>query len=112
MNMNTKDRSTEIAIIIRQQLGHKVFAMMGVGLDMWISDNGLTFKIKGSKKANAIKITLNELDTYDVTFYKKGRAPSFKVKEWTVDDVYVDTLHECIERETGLYLSIGNVVRK
>lgn len=70
------------------------------------SDNGnsLSFRFKGSKKANYVKITLNGLDLYDVEFGKIWNL-TYKVKGES-SNIYADSLKSVIEDFTGLYLSL------
>lgn len=92
-----------IAKEIASQIGNKAFFMMGV--KKLIADkNTLMFDIKGSPKWRRIKITLNSMDLYDVTFlYWRGTG---KIKEQAHENMYNDMLHELISRETGLALSL------
>ncbi len=89
----------EIGAIIHMQIGNMAFRMMGVKNTFNIP-NGLMFQIKGSKKVNKIVITLMPSDTYKLDFYKGIKLV------YTTDDIYFDMLHEVIERQTGLYLSL------
>ena len=67
-----------------------------------------------ANKANMIKIKLNSMDTYTVTFMKLTnkkdpqmgiRVPTV-VEIKTVDHLYADQLKEFFESETKLYLSL------
>jgi hypothetical protein len=62
--------------------------------------NGLSFRVRGSKAVNYIKITLNDLDLYDMEFGKVWGA-KYTVKA-THEGVYADMMHSLIEKETGL----------
>jgi hypothetical protein len=91
-----------VAKEILKQIGNKALYMMAAS-NFTESGNGVVFKIKGSKKCNIIKIILNDKDTYDLTFIKL----TFKSRsEKETNDVYVDNLHEVIEKGTGLSLKI------
>lgn len=92
-------RSREIAAEIREQLGSMALKMMGAH-DMYADNGDLVFKIKGSKKWKHIRIHLNGLDLYDITFTTWRKD---KKTEHVVNDIYNDQLHDIIERETGLY---------
>ncbi len=115
VEMRTKNKGIrimayEVAQQIAAQIGHRAFVMMGT--QHKIADElSLTFNVRGSRTWNKVKVTLNPMDTYDITFYKIGRAPKFRIQEKTVDNVYVGDMHELIERETGLYLSLGTMGR-
>jgi hypothetical protein len=91
-----------VANEILHQIGKRALYMMGACNYMG-EDNGVTFKIKGSKNYNFIKILLNNMDTYDITFIKLSLT---KRTEKKIDGVYNDNLHEIISKETGLALNI------
>jgi len=99
-----KIMNAEITI---QQLGGfgKLQAMVGANNfvqskeEAWVS-----FKFKGSKVANYIKIHLNGNDLYDIEFGKIW-GHKYKVVE-KLDDVYFDSLVELFEKTTGLYLRL------
>ena len=74
--------------------------------------NGVQFSImRGAKDGiNKIVIKLDPSDTYTVEFWKIGRAPAFKctlVSEHY--DIYVDSLHDLIQRQTGLAVFVPRV---
>lgn len=92
-----------VANTIKEQIGHKALYMLGAK-NLLGDSNSLQFSIRGSKKANMIKITLNSMDTYDMKFMKVGRS-NFKVV-CEHNGVYDDMLHNLIEKETGLYTSL------
>ncbi len=94
---------TEIAEIIRKQLTPQTLYMLGAH-NMFACENGLVFKIKGSKTFKHIKIVLNSMDTYDMTFTNFRGMNITKVEE--VNGVYVDMLHKIIEEKTGLYTKL------
>ena len=99
-DMNT----TNVARTIQLQLG---FALRMLGAkDLADHGDALSFKIRGSKKVNYIKVTLDPSDTYNVSFKKVTRR-GLNVKD--VSDhsgIYVDGLKPLIERVTGLYTSL------
>jgi hypothetical protein len=81
--------------------------------------NSVGFQFKMCKKANALKITLNNMDTYDLLFYKIGKkinkeyaSIGIKIYDITTKDIqnyeniYCDQLKEIFEQFTGLYLSL------
>ena len=81
------------------------FKMTGAK-DLVYDENMLMFKVPSTDKFNKIKITLNEMDTYDIEFWITGtidRDPYVimdKVNE--IKDVYCDELGEILARECGL----------
>lgn len=89
-----------IAQTIAQQLGHKALFMIGAK-NLIAGKNYLQMKLgRNSGSWNALKIALNGLDLYDMTFYKIRKLTV--TKEKTVDNIYCDQLHSIIESETGL----------
>ena len=92
-----------IASVIRDQIGHKALYMLGAK-NLLAHEKALSFRVRGSKAVNYIKITLNGKDLYDLEFGKIWGS-NYKVKA-THEDVYVDMLHRLIEKETGLYTSL------
>ena len=94
---------------IYNQIGQKSFYMMGAKNIMNDENNALMFSIRGSKAFNKIKVQLNSMDTYDVTFWKLGGPKTmYAVKrEETLNGVYADMLHKLIENKTGLYLTLS-----
>ena len=95
--------SMEVAKVIQSQIGHKAFMMLGAK-DLMAVEQGLQFKIRGSSKANVVRITLEPSDTYKIEFVK-SRGMNFKTVA-QYEGVYVDMLHSLIEKETGLYTSL------
>lgn len=94
---------SEVANIIRDQIGHKALYMLGAK-NLLAHESALSFRIRGSKKVNYIKVTLNSMDTYDLEFGKVW-GHNYKVVE-TFDGAYVDMLHNLIEETTGLYTKL------
>lgn len=85
--------------ILEQMGGNKIIAMTGA-YNILGDANSLSFKFKGSRKANYIKITLNSLDLYDVYFC---RIRSFEKKdEAEFNGLYYDMLNDVFEKHTGL----------
>lgn len=95
--------NVEVVNGIRDQIGNKAFYMMGA-YNLVGDENWLSFRIKGSQKYNYIKVALNGMDTYDVTFMKLGKNGI--INQETVEGVYNDMLHKTIEQHTGLYLKL------
>lgn len=102
MNTATKTDLT-VANTIREQIGNIAFSMMGAS-QLAGSAHSLTFKIKGSKVANYIQVTLDPNDTYTVDFFKT-RGHSIRLVD-SVEMVYADSLRTIISSKTGLYLSL------
>ena len=92
-----------IASTIRDQIGGKALYMLGAK-NLIDHGDALSFRIRGSKKVNYIKITLNGMDLYNI---EMGKVWGTKYKVvYTLEDAYNDMLHGIIERETGLYTSL------
>ena len=66
--------------------------------------NAVSFRFRGSRAANYVKIELDASDTYTVTFGKVSRYALTKVQDFST--VYVETLRELFERVTGLDLTL------
>lgn len=100
--MNALDtRNREIANTILNQMGggRRIQLMTGCK-QFFLINNGVGFKV-GRK---VIKITLNGLDYYDVELghlYKMN----YKIDK-IENDVDCEQLKGCVERLTGLYLSL------
>ena len=98
------EANMQVANIIKKQLGNKALTMMGAK-NLVAGDNYLSFRIgRNSKGINYIKIILNPKDLYDLEF-GSIRGMNYKVK-YEAKDVYVDMLHDVIENNTGMYLSL------
>jgi hypothetical protein len=106
----TETMSSAVASEIAKQIGGQAFMMMGT-TRKFADGDALVFDVRGCPRWNKVKVTLNYMDTYDLEFIKIGPAPAFHLTSRRVSDVYFDQLHEVIERETGLYLSLGTVRR-
>ena len=97
-----------VASIILEQLGGagRLKAMIGAANFVDHGD-GLSFKFKGSRKANYVKVTLRADDTYLLELKTIAPPPAFiPSREIDFEGVYWDMLQDLIERETGLYLSL------
>ncbi len=92
-----------IATTIRDQIGGKALFLLGAK-NLVDCGDALSFRIRGSKAVNYIKITLNGMDLYDMEFGKVWGS-KYTVKA-THNDVYNDMMHSLIEKETGLYTSL------
>jgi hypothetical protein len=94
----------KIGETIYNQLGNGTLYMLGAK-DLTTHDKGVCFKImRNAKGVSHIKIELNTKDLYDVTYF------NYRKFEWKIkgqeNDLYVDMLHKCIEKNTGLYTSL------
>jgi hypothetical protein len=97
-------KDPQIAQIIGQQLGGLGRLKMFVGGHTFVDHgNGLSFKFKGSKVANYMKVTLTPLDTYNVEIGKIW-GQKYTVKK-ELEGVYFDQLVNIFEDTTKLYLS-------
>ena len=101
--MNT----TNIAATILLQLGgaRRLSAMIGARAFV-AGDRSLTviFAARAKNGANRFTVTLDESDTYTVSF---DRVRGVALKSLgTTDGIYADRLRFAIESATGLYLSI------
>ena len=114
----------QIAMTIIDQMGgvKKVMAFTGAK-QFGALDNGVTFKFKMNPKMNFCRITLNEMDTYNMEFLKLLPIPKFTMdqdknnKAWErmeasnknivvkIDGLYNDMIKSTFEETTGLYLS-------
>jgi len=93
----------EVAQEIIRQLGNITLSMLGANRLLAHDEQrgALGFRIKGSRKVNYIKITLNGLDLYDIEFGKIKRYDYDVVN--TVENVYCDQVKDIIEENTGLF---------
>ena len=101
--MEATTGTNEIGREILNQLGNKALFMLGA-VNIGLGHNYVSFKIRGSKKVTHIRIELNSLDTYDMTFYKVRGTDYKVVREY--NQVYCDDLHRLIRQETGLNTSL------
>ena len=95
-----------VANEIYRTLGGNKFKVMTGARNMVSLENGIAMKIGRNKtNANWMKIELNMLDLYDVTFAKMTNKFEMKsVKEY--DNVYNDMLVSLFESHTGMYTKL------
>jgi hypothetical protein len=94
----------EIAMTIYNQIGgHKAFYMMGAK-NLGYDKNRLSFKIRGSRSINHIRVTLTSDDLYTLEFLYITVKTYKTVKKLT--GLYNHQLKPVIEEETGLYLTL------
>lgn len=70
-----------------------------IAYDNWVS---FRFQARAKNKSNYLRISLNEFDTYDLTFSRVYGKKETVIKEY--EGIYNDQLMGLFERETGLYL--------
>jgi hypothetical protein len=101
------ERSNEIANTTLQQIGGSGRLAMMIGAKHFLSheDGSLTFKFKGSRKMNYIRITLDACDTYTMSFQKFSPSKGTVKMVEEISGVYNDMLKSIFESKTGLYLS-------
>jgi hypothetical protein len=88
-----------IAETIREQLGRGSLFMVGAK-QLVAEERALRFRImRNAKGITHVRIELASDDTYIVELLTVRGA---KVRSTTVNGVYVDALHDTLERETGL----------
>lgn len=94
------------AQIILQQLGGRRFqAMTGASNFIALSDGSLSFRLPSTPHfvkdgINAVKISLNEMDLYDLEFYRV-RGTKHAVKH-IISDIYAEELQGAFTFATGL----------
>lgn len=105
-----------VAETILKQLGGNVFCMM-VGAtkrdDRIASENALIVRIRGAQtgsnkkgKPTYMKVELNGMDLYDVTFYRVQLATLDLIETGKHEGIYADMLRPTFTEETGLYTSM------
>jgi len=114
-----KKMAGEIAKTILQQIdGNRLKLFVGA-YNFVDHGDGLSFRFKGSKKANYVKVTLNASDLYDLEFIKVGNI-TLKMAGLSQEDfdrklfknkaefsgVYFDQLISFFEDHTELFLSL------
>jgi hypothetical protein len=103
-----------VARTILAQLGGNRFRAMTGARNFVGDDNSLRFRLPGTggfcnNGINAVKITLNGMDLYDVVYMRIRGGKITTVEE--VNDLYFDSLTDSFERVTGLRTSLGKVAR-
>ena len=101
-------KNMEIAKTILSQLGGNKFVVM-TGVKNLVSDgNALAMHLPRNKsKAKYLRIELNEMDTYTMTFQGENK----KTFEFPIiakhERVYFDMMRDIFTEVTGLYTSLG-----
>ena len=93
-----------IAKTILSQLGGSRFVAMTGAKDMMDTGNGLQFSIGrgASNKANKVRVTLLQSDTYKVEFFRWNARKLDMAIVGDVDGVYADALRQVFTSHTGL----------
>lgn len=95
--------STQVAETIFEQLGGRRFIVM-TGARHFVADgNVLRFRLPSNftkDGINAVRITLNCMDTYDLVFSNVNGLDVTEIV--TVTDIYADQLRDVFRLETGL----------
>ena len=98
--------SGDVARIIWEQLGGNKFRVMTGAKNLLNLGDGLAMKLgRNSSNSNYLKITLNSMDTYDMTFAKLTKMGELKsVSEY--NNIYNDMLTDIFTSHTGMYTSL------
>jgi hypothetical protein len=107
-NTNRLNGQSNVAEIIKEQIGGRALYMIGAKDLRCLDGKGLSFRImRNSKKVTHVAIYLDPSDTYTIKYYHQKNAPSFEMVLLNEEaDMYCDDLHRSIERNTGLYTSL------
>lgn len=110
MAYKARTQAEHVANTIMDQLGGSGRLKMMVGAYNAVAEmverGALTFRFKGSRKANGLQVVLTQMDTYRMTFFSIGRKDPSQIKVVeTLEDIYCDQLVEMFENQTGLYLT-------
>jgi len=102
----------ETARTILEQLGGNKFRAMTGANRFAGTENSLSFRLPGSggfcrDGINAVRVTLNSLDLYDVIYFKIRGTKMKTVSESS--GLYADMLRADFERATGLATSLGRI---
>lgn len=90
---------------ILSQLGGNGFIILTGSKNFVGSDNALSFKVgSNAKKVTHVRIVLNALDLYDVT-YMYVRGTTVKTVA-TSEGISCDQLQDDFEAETGLFVTM------
>lgn len=98
---------------IQKQIGGQALYMIGAkGFGVGTQENGdayLQFRIgRNDARIHMIRITLNQMDTYDVEFGRIGKGYRYtKVSEEL--SIYNEMLTDAIKRNTGMSTSLGSM---
>ena len=108
-DLQTVPAEMQVAETILEQLGgHRFMAMTGARC--FVGDwRALRFRLPGTGGfvrggINFVRITLNDMDTYDVEFIRFRNLKTMIVARH--DGIYADMICEVFESETGLRTSL------
>ena len=109
MSKTTSTTAKNVAQTILSQLGGNKFrAMVSANNFVYGTDDNnndfIQLRFKGNRKASFLKITLNQMDTYDMEFGKIWKQEYKKVHESKGN--YNDMLQSEFTAFTGLYTSL------
>ena len=96
----------KVAETILKQLGGNKFRVMTGAKNFGGTEDSLSMRIgRNSSNSNYLKITLNEMDLYDMKFCKLTRK--FEEKSVTeYKNVYNDLMRGTFTAHTGMYTSL------
>lgn len=101
--MTTSEINQQVAETILQQLGGRKFTVMTGSKNYAAIENGLQMHLTRNKiGAKYLTITLDEMDTYTMTFSKLNKDFSLKVLA-VKEGIYNDMLQRIFTDVTGLY---------
>lgn len=90
-----------IARTIWEQMGGHKFAIMTGAKNFVDTGNGLAFRIgQNCKRINAVEITLNGLDLYDLKFSRVRKNVGAVIAKYT--NIYAEDLQNLFTLETGM----------
>lgn len=105
--INSRHENRHIAETIAAQMGGVPrLQMFADAKSFMVIERGLSFCVKPveSMRPNLVEVTLNYMDTYDLSFKRiKSNRDVIVVKE--VKNVYCDQLMDIFEENTGLFLT-------
>lgn len=105
-------KMNEVITEIINQIGRQTFFMLGAKNMVYSNaENSFSFRMRGSKKANYLRIKYNEgTDAYDLHFSKIHGFKELNVTEF--ENVYTENLHEIIRDHTKLATHLPKVIFK
>lgn len=90
---------------IADQIGFNALYMLGAS-HLIAHEDGVAFRIKGSKTGNHVRITLNPRDLYDLKFSRVNWRNGNRTETGSYEDIGCEQLAELISDHTGLAISI------
>lgn len=100
---------SDVANVILQQLGGRMFLAMTGAKNLSSNGNDLVFGLPGGggftkQGINKVKVVLNGADLYDVTYYKIRKMEVKVIAESF--DLFFDQLQSDFKEKTGLNTSL------